>query len=427
MRYRRLGPGTVIIRRAFGLVFLVAIGCSQEEPLQPDPGVSPMYPGPTAETKAPQDPGAAGALAVRAPSGSTDRDKPLRPQDVERELRTAIRVAEKGDPDRAAAMLDRILALEPVNRETLLRRASLALDQARKAATPEERAAAIEKAGSTARTLRRAYERPNSPERDLYSQVFSEQVRTAVAQGQFDRAVAVLKEAHQARFDPFNSVENDPEMAKLRAWPGYQSLVRGIEADNLARARARMKGQLDRRLDLPLDFKVEDLDGKPLSLDAFKGKVVMLDFWGTWCKPCREAIPFLSQLYQRYRSQGLEIIGLDYEQNAPDAETAKPHVKRFVKESGIPYHIAMGDQELLLKLEIRAYPHTILVDRSGKARAVVTGGGPDALETLASAVLVLLNEGSDGKEPAKPTAEARGAAVTPPAPQGDTKGTNKPK
>jgi thiol-disulfide isomerase/thioredoxin len=427
MQNRRLGPGTAIIRRAFGLVFLVAIGCSQEEPLQPDPGVSPMYPGPTAEAKATEGLGAAGSPADRAPTGSTDRERPLRPEDVERELRTAMRVAEKGDPARAAAMLDRILVLEPVNREALLGRASLALDQARKAATPEERAAAVEKAGSTARTLRRAYERPNSRELDLYSRVFSEQVRTDVAQGQYDRAVSVLREAHQSRYDPFRSVEKDPEMAKLRAWPGYQALVREIEAENLARARARMKGQLDRRLDLPLDFKVEDLDGKPLSVGDLKGKVVMLDFWGTWCKPCVEAIPALAQLYERYHAQGLEIIGLDYEQNAPDPETAKQHVKRFVKESRIPYHIAIGDPALLEKLNVQAYPHTILVDRSGKARVVMTGGGPDALETLASAVLVLLNEDSGSKEPAKPAAEPRGAAVTPPAPKGDTKGTNKPK
>src|SRR5947209_11840852 len=132
MRYRRLGPGTAVIRRAFGLVLLVATGCSQEEPLEPDPGVSPMYPGPSAATKAPEAIGGTGStIADRGPSESPVRGGPLRHEDVERQLPIALRSAEKGDSARATALIDRILALEPVNREALLGRAALALDQSK--------------------------------------------------------------------------------------------------------------------------------------------------------------------------------------------------------------------------------------------------------------------------------------------------------
>jgi thiol-disulfide isomerase/thioredoxin len=427
MRHRRFRPGTSVISRGFGLVFLVAFGCSEQEELQPDPGVSPMFPGPTASTKAPEDIGATGSTAAeRGPAIPTDRDGPLRPEDVERQLRTAMRAAERGDSARATALLDRILALEPVNREALLGRAALALDQAKRAATPEERAAAIDKAGNTARALRRAYEKPNSRELDLFARVLHEELRINVAQDRLDRAIAVLKEAYAAGFDPFSRIENDTEFAKLRSWPGYQALLKEIAVTDLAKARAKVKNQLDRPLDLALDFKVQDLDGKTFSLDEYKGKVVLVDLWGTWCKPCREAIPALIQFRQRFGRRGFEVIGLDYEQNAPDPETARQYVKRFVQESGIPYRIAMGDPALIERWHVPGYPTTILVDRSGKARMLVTGGGPEALDTFAAAIQVLLAEspakGSDVKEPAKPPVATKGTDKAPSPPPAATKG-----
>ncbi len=107
MHYRRLRPCTVGMRRAVALLFLVAFGCSRQEPLEPDPGVSPFYPGPSAETKAP---GGATPTADRAASGAPALDRPLRPEDVERQLRIALRAAERGDFATAIALLDRILA-----------------------------------------------------------------------------------------------------------------------------------------------------------------------------------------------------------------------------------------------------------------------------------------------------------------------------
>jgi thiol-disulfide isomerase/thioredoxin len=222
----------------------------------------------------------------------------------------------------------------------------------------------------------------------------------------------VLKEGHDAGFDPFDRIESDAEFAKLRSWPGYQALLKSIGAEDLAKARARIKNQLDQRLDLALDFKVNDLDGKPLSLDEYKGKVVLVDLWGTWCKPCREAIPALIQFRQRFGRRGFEVIGLDFEQNAPDPETARQYVKRFVQESGIPYRIAMIDAAQVEKWHVQAFPTTILVDRSGKARLFASGGSPESLDGLAAAIQVLLAEpparNSDTKEPAKPPGETKG-------------------
>jgi thiol-disulfide isomerase/thioredoxin len=428
MRNRGLRPGTA---GAVGLVLLVAIGCSRREELEPDPGVSPFYEGPAAGARAPAGSPVAGLVNDRAGAGSPAPEEPLRPEDVERQLRIAIRAAEKGDTARAIAMLDRILALEPANREALFGRASIAMDQGQRAASPEERAAAMEKAGTVVRALRRTYERSNKQELDLFARVLNEELRRNTAQGRLDRAVALLQELRDAGFDPFDRVEHDEELVKLRSSPGYQALVKGVDEANLAEARGRVKDRVARPLDFAFDFNVKDLDGKPLSLDQFKGKVVLVDIWGTWCKPCREALPALAQLYHKHRRRGLEVIGLDYEQNAPDPETARQYVKRFVQQSGIPYRIGMGDDAVLRKIpNFFAYPTTLLVDRAGKVRMLVTENAEGVMSALDDAIEVLLAEpaakAADTKGAAEPPADTKGSAKAAP-PAADAKGAAMPK
>ena len=294
--------------------------------------------------------GAGGQLARPGPpvgltgSAAPDIKGSIRPEDVERQLRIALRTAEKGDSARAVALLDRVLEVEPINREALLGRASIALEQSRRATSPAERAAALEKAGSFIRAVRRAYEQSNNRELAVFAAVLYEEVKLNAREGRLDRAVAILKEAYEAGFDAFDRVEHDEDLAKLRSSPGYHALLKSIDAANLAKSRGRVKNYLDHPLDFAFDFNVKDLDGKPLSLGQFKGKVVVVNIWGTWCEPCRKAIPGLIQLYYRHRRRGLEIVGLDYEQNAPDAETARKYVKQVVQQMNIPYRIAMGER-----------------------------------------------------------------------------------
>ena len=183
MHVRRLRPGTL----AVGLMFLVTIGCSSEEEAPLDPGVSPFYPGPAGSTKASASPNAVGGPMAGAsasagtpvdragadPAGSTVSDEPIQPQDIERHLRIALRAAEKGDRPRAVRDLDRILAIQPLNREALLKRAVLAMVDSEQAQVPAEQAAAIEKAGTLIRTLRRAYDKPTKSETMIYARSFT--------------------------------------------------------------------------------------------------------------------------------------------------------------------------------------------------------------------------------------------------------------
>jgi thiol-disulfide isomerase/thioredoxin len=432
MRNRRLGPGTAWAVRALGLVLLAAIGCSKQEELVPDPGVSPFYPGPKAESPGgPATAATAGARAVdasdREGAGPRIPDGPLRPEDVERQLRIALRAATKGDAARAIPLLDRILDLEPANREALLGRAAIAMEQSQRAASPAERAAALEKAGELVRRLRRTYEKSTKQELDLYARVLYDQLLTDTKQGHYDRAAAALKEVAQAGFEPFDRVEHDPELAALRSSPDYRKAMVEIDAASLARARGRVKDRVARPLDLAFGFNLKGLDDKPLSLDEYKGKVVLVDFWGTWCEPCRKALPGLAQLHYKHRRRGFEVIGLTYEPGAPDPETARKYVQQFVQQSGIPYRCAMGDEATQKKIpNFKGFPTTLLIDRAGKVRVLITENSEDTLPALDDVIEVLLAEPAPAAAP-KPPADAKAAPKAPAPPAAQTKGASGPR
>ncbi|MGP0066844.1 MAG: redoxin family protein [Isosphaeraceae bacterium] len=439
-------PGIVM----FTLIFLAAIGCSSQEEEGPmDPGVSPFYPGPAGSEKAAARPDAAGnpssasrataTVEDRTGAGSSDAmstEGPLRPEDVERQLRIAMRTAEKRDTAKAIIGLDRILALQPTNREALLGRAFLALTQAEKAPAAADRVAAVEQAASYMKTLRRAHEKPTQPENTIQSRIIYNEARLYADQGRYDRATAVLKEGYEAAFDPFERIEVDPMMASLRSSTEYRTMLKAIDAANLAEARSRVKNYIDTPLDIPFDFKVTGLDGKPVSKDQLKGNVVVIDIWGTWCEPCRKAIPGLIQLYRRHHRLGLEIVGLAFERDAPNAEAAGQLVKQAVQEMGIPYVCALGDESILRQIpNFHAFPTTIVLDRQGRIRMLVLDNNEGLIGALDNVVQVLAAESATptpakAAKPAAPAATkdaAKPATAATPKPPAATKDAAKPK
>ncbi len=107
-----------------------------------------------------------------------------------------------------------------------------------------------------------------------------------------------------------------------------------------------------------LDFTKTDLNGQLLSLSSFHGKFVLLDFWGSWCVPCRKANPHLKELYLRYKVNGFDIIGI-----AADNNTKNAWRKAIVKD-GLPWHQILVD-ELEAVYNVTSYPTKILIDKQG--------------------------------------------------------------
>jgi thiol-disulfide isomerase/thioredoxin len=125
------------------------------------------------------------------------------------------------------------------------------------------------------------------------------------------------------------------------------------------------------------DFDVKDLDGKPLAVANFKGKIVMVDFWATWCGPCVQEVPNVVAAYQKYHDKGFEIIGVSL-----DREGDKAKVISFTKDHNMPwqqfYDGKYWSNELAVKYGVRSIPATYLLDGSGNIIAKNVRG--EALE-----------------------------------------------
>ena len=108
------------------------------------------------------------------------------------------------------------------------------------------------------------------------------------------------------------------------------------------------------------DLKAKDLDGKEISLDAYKGKVVLLNFWATWCGPCRAEIPSLIRMQEAYKDR-LQIIGMDVDDDNEE------RLRAFVKNQGINYPVAMTSDAVRLAYGgIAALPTVFVINRESK-------------------------------------------------------------
>jgi peroxiredoxin len=121
------------------------------------------------------------------------------------------------------------------------------------------------------------------------------------------------------------------------------------------------------------DFKAETLNGKTVSLDQYRGKAVLINFWATWCGNCRLEMPWLAELREKYASQGFEVLGIVTD----NASAAK--IATITQKSGVRYPIlACNHATAQAYGGLPDLPESFFVDRSGKVVAAMEGADSEA-------------------------------------------------
>lgn len=134
---------------------------------------------------------------------------------------------------------------------------------------------------------------------------------------------------------------------------------------NSEAVRADLKPERDRPW--APDFALTDRSGRTVRLSQFRGRVVLVDFWATWCPPCREEIPWFAEFQRAYDSQGLTVVGV-----AMDEDGWKS-VGPFVERMKADYPMVIGSDEAARRFRVESLPTTLVIDRSGRVAATHVG------------------------------------------------------
>lgn len=134
------------------------------------------------------------------------------------------------------------------------------------------------------------------------------------------------------------------------------------------------------------DFTLASSSKQNIRLAELRGQVVMINFWATWCNPCRVEIPQLQKIYTKYKNVGFTVLGVNIDKN-------KIQAKKMARKLGASFPILFDNNQQVSKLySIKAMPLTVLIDRDGKIRSIFQGYKPGYEKKYASEIRKLLRE-----------------------------------
>lgn len=185
--------------------------------------------------------------------------------------------------------------------------------------------------------------------------------------------------------------------ANKTAWYGLTALLLalGVTWMALSRVPAEAAAARSQRSPSPQigfaapDFTLKTLDGQTITLSKLRGQPVVINFWASWCPPCRAEMPAIQQVYERYRGQGFTVLAVDMQESETQVTT-------FAGQMGLTFPILIDeDGTVAARYRVNALPSTYFVDRQGVIRNI-TLGGPMAEAFIESEVANLL-PGNGGK------------------------------
>lgn len=133
-------------------------------------------------------------------------------------------------------------------------------------------------------------------------------------------------------------------------------------------------------------FRLESMAGKPVSLEQYKGQVVMINFWASWCGPCRQEMPLLEKMYAKYKPMGFTMLGVNVE---PDSKLAAG----FLEKTPVTFPILFDTKSEVSKLyQVAGMPSTAIIDRKGNLRWVHKGYKPGDENEYQNQIRAMLRE-----------------------------------
>lgn len=138
----------------------------------------------------------------------------------------------------------------------------------------------------------------------------------------------------------------------------------------------------------PPAFTGKTLNGDKVSLSDYKGKVVIVDFWASWCRPCKEGFPFLSELFEEYSDNGFTVIGVNLDE---DVNNMKNFIQKLGKEVKF-INISDPDSKIGNLYNVEAIPTTLVIDKKGILRYMHVGFSSDEKSKFKTEIETLLNE-----------------------------------
>lgn len=134
------------------------------------------------------------------------------------------------------------------------------------------------------------------------------------------------------------------------------------------------------------DFALPNISGKNIRLKELRGQVVLINFWASWCGPCRQEMPLLDDMYKKYSKLGFVILGINVEQDSSKAKT-------YLHDVPVTFPILYDTKNSLSKLyDVNAMPTTVIVDRNGNVRYLHQGYKPGYEETYKKEIKDLIRE-----------------------------------
>jgi thiol-disulfide isomerase/thioredoxin len=171
---------------------------------------------------------------------------------------------------------------------------------------------------------------------------------------------------------------------------GFDKLVAAAKERGAAKAKEKLMAE---RVDKPApDFSAKNLAGETIQLAQLKGKVVLLDFWATWCGPCKMAFPFVQKVYEKYKNNpDVVILAVNTWENEKGAEREKL-VKKFMEDNKYTFPVIYDESDVVGKYKVEGIPTQFFIDRKGVIQFKAVGfEGPEMEQGMALKIDMLLS------------------------------------